>query len=281
LRLSSRRRRPTRAATSGLTTTGRTASRVTETGAGLLEEIQALATAGADNTSGSAGFDWDISAGWTGRTLQVWYPGRGRQVNPLVYRWQANRLAKETSVLDNLSRTSNPGDYANALLVTGGTKKVTTTTVDPDTGKTVIQVTEYPTTPVYIAAPDIASRPEGLWMQTLSYPDIGEQTELQAKAQERYAALSGLTASWSFDLKLGTWLDGGGPDGLWIGDTVPVIVTSGVVDDDLVLRVTELRLTLDGNGGGTISVTLGAPRGSAPGFIASLGQRLAVLELRS
>ena len=269
----------------GITPTGQPVSRTTETGASILEELKALAAAGADGSPETPGFDWDITPGWIGRTLQLWYPGRGKQANPLVYRWQANPLARETSVLTNLTRTTNPGDYANAVLVTGGTKSVTTTTtaVDPGTGQTVVRTTttQVPTTPAYRAVADIASRPEGLWQQTLSYPDIVEQAELEAKADERLAALSTITPTWSFDLSLAAWLDLGGQDAYWLGDTVPVIVSSGVVNDDVQLRVTEARLVLDGNGGGGVTFTLGPLRTTAPGYIASLGQRLAALELRS
>jgi len=270
---------------SGLPATGQNVNRTTEPGASILEELKAIAAAGVANEVGTPGFDWDITPGWTGRTVQLWYPGRGKTANPLVYRWSTNPLARETSVLKNLTRTTNPGDYANAVLVTGGTKSVTTTTtaVDPSTGQTVVRTTttQVPTTPVYRAVADIATRPEGLWQQTLSYPDIVEQAELEAKADERLAALSSITPTWSFDLSLAAWLDLGGQDAYWLGDTVPVIVSSGVVDDDVQLRVTEVRLVLDGNGGGTVTFTLGPPRTAAPGYIASLGQRLAALELRS
>lgn len=272
-------------ATDQLPNTGQYSNRVTETGANILEEIKALASAGVEGDATTPGFDWDITAGWTGRRLQVWYPGRGKSVNPFVYRWHPDPLAQETSVLKNLTRTTNPGDYANAVLVTGGTKvvKTTTTTVDPSTGQTIVKVTteEFPTLPVYRAVTGIETRPEGLWMQTLSYPDIVDQTELQAKADERLAALATITPSWSFELDLAVWLDLGGPAAYWLGDQVPVIVSSGVVDDDLTLRVTEIRLTLDGNGGGRVAFTLGPPRGGALGFIASLGPRLAAVELRA
>jgi len=260
-----------------LTETGVKTTRVTEAGARILDEIQALATAGAAEDSRTPGFDWDLTPGWDGRDLQLWAPTRGTRRAALRYRWQDDPDRRESSIVATATRGFDPGSYANAVTVTGGVRKVATTTVDPSTGQTVVTVNEVPTQPVYRAVADLGSRPEGLWDQTISYPDITDQGELVAKADARLAALQAVTPTWTVTLRSGSWR---GPDHYWIGDTVPLRITSGVVTDDLDLRITELHLQLDTSGKETVTLTLGPPLGGVGATLASQNQRLAALELR-
>jgi len=267
--------------TTGVPDGGPKANRVTEPGAGLLDEIQAIAVSG-DGSPTSPRFDWDITPGWDERRLQLWTPQRGTRRKPLTYRWQPDPNQRQSSIVASADRSFDPSTYANAVIVTGGTKTVTTTStvVDPSTGATVVKVTrtEVPTTPVYRVVDDLESRIEGLWEQTLSYPDIVEQAELEAKADERLAALQTVAPTWTVTLRSGTWR---GPEHYWIGDTVPLRVSSGVVTDELDLRITELRLQLSPSGQEVVTLTLGSPLGDVGTTLASQNQRLAALELRS
>ena len=265
--------------TTGLPTTGAAATRVTERGAMIGAELDALAGAGDETSTTTPGFDWDITPGLTSRTLQLFYPYRGALRPTLSYRWMENVLARESSRVRNLSRAADPANYANAVLLTGGIKHVTTasTYVNPTTGQTQVstETKDVPTTPVFRALADIATRPEGLWVAVLSYTDILENTELSAKADERLAALSTFVPSYSLTLVNGTWA---GPDDVWLGDRVPLRVLSGVVNDSLTLRVTEIAINPDSAGNEDVTITFGTP----PFGLSELGavlQRLATVEL--
>ncbi|MFB9378606.1 hypothetical protein ACFFKU_06815 [Kineococcus gynurae] len=267
--------------TSGLPTTGQSAARVTETGASIGTEIEALAAAGEPANAATAGFDWDVAPGWgAARKLRAWYPFRGSARPPLPYRWLEDPNRRESSRIRSATRSQDPAAFANAVLVTGGTKSVTTTstTVNPSTGQTQVstETKQVPTTPVFLAVADIATRPEGLWPQTISFGDITDQTELAAKAAERLAALAANLPAYEIVLAAGSW---GGPSDVWLGDRVAVVVSSGVLAETVTLRVSEVRVQLDANGAETVTLVLGTPPGDLESALRGVFSRVATLEL--
>ena len=269
--------------TSGLPTTGSAASRTTEIGAGIGQEIDALASAADAASSSTAGFDWDVAPGWgSARRLRLWYPYRGSDRQPLPYRWLESATQRESSRIRTLSRSDDPANFCNAVLVTGGVKSVTTATtyVNPTTGLTQVstETKQVPTTPVYLAVADLAMRPEGLWPVSLSFPDIVEQAELQAKAGERLAALSGAaSSSYQVTLVNGTWR---GPSDLWLGDRVQLRVSSGVLVEAVTLRVTEIAVTVGTDGSEDVTLTLGEKPLDLGQTLRGFARRIETMELR-
>lgn len=267
--------------TTKLPTTGVAATRTTNTGAVIAAEAEALADAGDESDAATAGFDWDIAPGWgAARVARLWYPYRGALRQPLSYRWVESATRRESSRIRTLSRDDDPANYTNAVLVTGGVKKITTATtyVNPTTGQTQVstETKDVPTTPVFLAVADIATRPEGLWMQAYSYTDILDQAELQAKAVQKLSQRQGTSLSVQVVLVNGAW---GGPSQLWLGDRVQVLVSSGVVQDNVTLRVTEIGVQVGTSGEETVTLTLGTPPSDLNAAMRGVLDRIETLEL--
>jgi hypothetical protein len=62
---------------------------------------------------------------------------------------------------------------------------------------------------------------------------------------------------WTVKLRRGAW---DGPDHIWLGDTIRLIVMSGRLRTDTTLRVFEVDISLDSAGGEDITLALGGPR---------------------
>lgn len=111
-----------------------------------------------------------------------------------------------------------------------------------------------PTTPVSLgdgrSAWDI-----GIYAKSEAYTDIIEQTELQTKAAQRLAELELFAPSYSVKLKRGFWE---GPDHIWKGDIVRVLVASGRIVEDRALRVTGIDVTPGDDGGEDVSLIVGS-----------------------
>lgn len=255
--------------------------RQVETGALILDELQWLSGAGnRDDVALAPGFDWDISPGWTDRMLQLWYPQRGVDRN-VVLDYVHESGKPRSSLIAGLTREIDPGTYANAVHVSGGVKKTTKliTVTDPLTSETSTEEIEIetPTVPVTRSMPGIATAPEGLWEASLSYPDVVEQTALEAKADERLAFLAQVTPSYKLTLRDGAW---GGPEHIWLGDPTRVVVRSGRIDEDTVLRVLDVELTLGESGEERVALTVGVPRGTVLARLHEQERRLATIERR-
>jgi hypothetical protein len=243
----------------GITTTGipatgmLTTRRVTE-GAPIYDELKWLAEVGDPSLSSTPGFDWDISAGWTGRTFQLWYPARGTDAGVILDYTYTGR--PRSSVVAKLTRTLDPSTYANAVRASGA---------------------EATTTPASRVAGDVASRPEGRWCASLAYPEVIAQAALDSKADERLAALGVLTPTYAVTLAPGAW---DGPEHIWLGDTVRLYLRSGRLADDVSLRVSEVAVDLGDSGGETVTLTVGALRGTVLMRIRDQERRVASLERR-
>ncbi|GAB3598624.1 hypothetical protein GCM10027586_00720 [Kineococcus gypseus] len=255
-------------------TDGATVERDVLAGQSILGELQALA-GGVEG--GSSVFDWDVSPGWRDRTAQLWAPTRGRDLTGpggLTLQYRQARPGARTPAFGTISRGFDPATYANVLTLTGGSRRVPRTTVDPSTGETVIEVIDVPTEPVTLTDSD-AITALGAWSAAEAYPDLTTQAEVRTKARQRFDELRRTAASWTFPLRLGLWQ---GPRTLWLGDTVRVVVTSGRLREDLALRVTQLTLALDSTGREQVAVTAGPPPRDYLTELVAAKRRLAALE---
>jgi hypothetical protein len=78
-------------------------------------------------------------------------------------------------------------------------------------------------------------------------------------------------------LKRGGWQ---GPDHIWLGDTVRLIIPSGRLDVDTTARVHEVAIDIDEDGGETVTLTLGGKRPDFRRWPSAIERRLKNLERR-
>jgi hypothetical protein len=78
-------------------------------------------------------------------------------------------------------------------------------------------------------------------------------------------------------LKRGGWR---GPDHIWLGDTVRLIIRDGDLDVDQTYRVYEVAIDLDGDGGETVTLSLGGPKPDFRKRASETQKRLRNLERR-
>ena len=168
----------------------------------------------------------------------------------------------KTSVAVKTADKTTPAASTTQLNVQRGTRKVRSTTSNdtaPET-ETVTEITyEYidvqiPTTPVQVADGSTVWN-IGIWATAEEDTSIVEQSELQARATARLQELELLTPTYTVDLVRGFWQ---GPDHIWLGDTVRLILRSGRVQEDVSLRVTGVDVTVGDDGSEDVSLTVGA-----------------------
>lgn len=193
------------------------------------------------------GFEWDITPTSTvAQTFDVHYPRRGsdRQV-----------VLDFPGAIRSLSRSVDPGQYANSLRVSGGDTLAA----------------------VRVDAADLATRDEGRWDAQVGETTIVEAAALTARAQAELAKSETITPAWSVTLQPDAW---GGPTHIWLGDPVTLAVKSGRLNVVASYRVQELSVDLDDNGTATTSVALGAVPPDRRFLLRQVNQRLTSLERR-
>jgi len=227
---------------SGTTPTGINRDRTYEAGDFVGARIQELSEV-------IDGFDWDVAPiSASALELQTFFPQRG--VDRGVVLIFGGLVAKAR-------REVNPADYANAIRYTGSS--------DPAT------------TAQELEAADLVSRPEGRWDAVFGDDGLITQQALNDRAAWQLAQSETLTPVWTLTLKQGAWE---GPDHIWLGDPVRLIVKSGRLDVDTTLRVFELEFAIGENGEETVQVTLGGPRPDYRRLPAVQNRRLTNLERR-
>lgn len=200
-----------------------------------------------------AGFDWDIRPdSASGLKLDVYYPQRGSDKGVVLE--FGGLVAKYVQDID-------PGAYANAIRVTGDE------TVTP-------ALTAEIRTAVDLADP--VARPEGRWDGVFGH-DIQTQPALAERADWQLAESQVAGVSWTLTLKPGGW---GGPNHIWLGDTVEVVVQDGHLDVDYPYRVYEVAITLDDDGNETVVIQAGGPKPDFRRRAARTLRRLTELERR-
>jgi len=172
------------------------------------------------------GFDWDIL--WNSENdpvLAIWPAGRGSD--------KGVTLEAGGGLVQQISRIVDPASYGNCGLITGDTT-VTLTAQDVDAG-------------------DIATRPEGRWEFTQS-TSATTQAHLNALAPWWLARYEVLSPGYAVTLQQGAW---GGPDHVWIGDTVRLRIRSGRLNVDTQYPVTEITMTPGPDNDETVVLGLG------------------------
>lgn len=124
---------------------------------------------------------------------------------------------------------------------------------------------------VYFTAPDIITRPEGGWATTIGAPatrsaeDVLLPNQLAAIGQANFDKLSKLLPaddgpgnySYTVTLENGVWR---GPEHIWVGDTVRLVVNRGRLEINELMRVYEINISIDQNDVETVKLTLNFPK---------------------
>lgn len=197
------------------------------------------------------GFDWDITGSETGLQLDRWYPQRGSDKGEIL-QYGGN--------IASLTRTVDSSTFANAVRLTGK---------QPDGGGAEPAVQER-------TASDITTRVEGRW-DVLYQEDITTTTALSERADWRIADSQVIQPSYSVKLEPDWWR---GPDHIWLGDTVRLIIYSGRLTVDVTLRVLEIQVSISDDDDEDVTLTLGSARKDFKTKLNGIDARLARLERR-
>jgi hypothetical protein len=190
------------------------------------------------------GFDWEIDPQLR---FNVFTPRRGRDTEQVL---------DYGGAVTEFSRAVTPADYGNAVRASAAAD---------------------PRAPAYREAADLASRPEGRFELERGYPDILEQSTLEARADYLLADAQVLRPSYTLKLAPDRYP---GPDALWVGDTCLVSIRSGRLDETTRQRVMEITFEPGVDGDEVVRVTVGRPdpTGQFPQRMRTIDRRLSVLE---
>ena len=222
--------------------TGVTRDRTYQAGDSIGERIQELSEV-------IDGFDWDITpTSASGLALDVWYPERGQDRGVVLeYGGLVAKVRREVST----------SEYGNAVRYTGQT--------DP------------PLTAQEREAADIGTAAQGRWDLVFGDDGLTTQSTLDDRAAWQLGQSQVIRPSYTLTLRQGAW---SGPDHIWLGDTVRIVVRSGRLAADTLLRVYELGISLGDDGSETVEVTVGAPRSDFRKRSSAVDRRLKNLERR-
>ncbi|WP_272499194.1 hypothetical protein [Actinomadura litoris] len=193
------------------------------------------------------GFDWDITpTSASGLRMDVWAPDRGVDRGVVLQRG---------GLMATATREEAATDYANAIRYTG------VSGLDP----------------VELEAPDLPGAEQGRWEAGFGDDGLTAQEMLDDRAAWQLGQSQVLTPVWTVTLRRGAW---DGPSHIWLGDPVRVIANAQGIATDVTLRVHEIDIGLDGQGGESVQLTLGGPRPSYQRRATAIERRLAALERR-
>jgi hypothetical protein len=193
----------------------------------------------------SPGFDWDI----TPEREFVLFDERGSDKGVIL---DYGGLVSAVGV------NFDPSTYANAVRVSGD-----------DT-----------TTAQFEAATDIGTRPEGRYEAQLGLTDITTDATLASRATRLLAEREQIKSSFQVTLRNGDTdlIRWGGLDDIGLGDTCRMVVRSGRLDINRLVRVFEIRVAIGADNNETVTLTLDAPEETFVDRIRRQQARLETLE---
>lgn len=201
------------------------------------------------------GMEWLIDASLQLRVFENGHFGKQGPQSPTVRYNQLEYGVNVTKVI----RTLDIQEYATAALYIGGT------------GTTPVQRTSY--------AVDNSVQVTGRWERTQSETDNTNQSKLVEQANGDFNEAQRLIPSYTVTLVPGSW---GGPQDMWVGDTVILLVDSGRINVNTTYRVLEISVGI--NQEGLEDVTVALARYPRPRKyikrVFQISQRLDALELR-
>lgn len=198
------------------------------------------------------GFDWDITPiSASALHLDIWFPERGTDRGVVLeYGGMVCEVRREVDV----------SQFANAIRYTG-----TTDEAGP------------PPAPAELEVADMATRTEGRWDIALGNDSIVLQSTLDERAAWQLSESEVIRPTYTVRLRQDAWE---GPDHIWIGDTVQLVVYSGRLEVSTLLRVYEIQVSLSEDGQEDIELTLGGRKPDFRRWPSAIERRLAELERR-
>lgn len=229
----------------GSTTVGVTADRTFKLGDAITDKIQEL-------SEQEQGFDWDITpVDDFALVFDIW-PGERGTDRGVILEWGAG------GPIEKLSREVDSSTFANAVRLNGTAAEGTQTE---------------PAIQERLAA-DIANAPEGRWDGVYG-EQIVTTPALSARADWRIAESQIVQPTYSVTLKRGFWR---GPDHIFLGDPVRLIVYSGRLRVDTTLRVQEIPIAISEEGTEQVQLKLGPARPDYKQRAVDIANRLLDLE---
>jgi len=194
-----------------------------------------------------SGFDWDIiPVSPSALHFALWHEERG------VDRGEVLEFG---GAIVAASRQVSATEYANAIRTTGGPATI----------------------PQEREADDLATAPQGRLDAVYADTGLTTQDALLGRTHWQLKQSQVVRPTWSVTLERGYWR---GPAHIWLGDPVRLIVYSGRIETDTILRVFEIAFTIDSDGGETVELTLGGPKVDFRKPPAITDRRLSNLERR-
>lgn len=222
--------------------TGIARDRTYEVGDSIGERIQELSEV-------IDGFDWDITpTSASALALDIWHPQRGTDRGVVL---------EYGGLVARVRREVNTSEYGNALRYTGKT--------DP------------PLTAQELEAADIATAAQGRWDLVFGDDGLTTQAALNDRAAWQLSQSQVIRPAYTLTLRQGAW---DGPDHIWLGDTVRIVIRSGRLGVDTTARVYEIGIGLGDDGSEAVEVTVGAPRPNFRKRSRLIDRRLTNLERR-
>jgi hypothetical protein len=202
------------------TATGVVRDRLYLVGDSIGEEIDKLSEV-------EAGFDWDIiPISASALQFKTWHEERGVSRGVVL---------EHDGPVVSVQRQVTATEYANAIRFTGADTTI------PDERE----------------ADDLATAPEGRFDAVFADTGLTTQDALNGRAHWRLKQSKTVRPTWSVILRRGYWR---GPDHIWLGDPVRLVVYSGHLTTDTILRVYEIAFSIDADGGEQIELTLNGPK---------------------
>jgi hypothetical protein len=165
--------------------------------------------------------------------LRIFYPSQGIPRTDMLFLYGGN--------VAGVARTVNSGDYANTIRSLGNNGAS-----DPNAAQLFSQQ----------ANADASGTTVGWWPLADTAPsDVNQQATLDQRAQGLLALDGVLVPSYSLTLRPGTY-SWGSPN---MGDTVPLLITSGRLQVNTTVRVVGLAWTIGDDGQEDVAVTVGRP----------------------
>ena len=173
------------------------------------------------------------------------------------------------------------GANNGVILDYGGLVSAVSVNFDPSTYANAVRVSgDATTTAQTAAAGDIGSRPEGRYEAQQGISDITTDATLASRATLLLAEKQLIRSSFTVTLRNGDndLIRWGGPTDIGLGDTCRMVVRSGRLDVNRLVRVFEIRVSIGANNDETVTLTLDAPEETFVDRIRRQQARLEVLE---
>jgi len=153
-----------------------------------------------------------------------------------------------------VDRHSESNNYANAIRQNGNTDLV-----------------------LYLTAGDIPSRREGRWEAAYSDVNLNDSASISGAGLANLDRSSKLQPSYSMTLRPGFWK---GPDHIWLGDRVTVVLKVGRLEEVVETRVYEIQIDRDENLNERVIITAAREKVDLRKVLRDQGRRISDLSRR-